>query len=195
MPERDYPVGHPAASDYKGEPYRAPFDALTHDYHGTHKARGGANVAVIDSPDGMRANLNTRAADLHELAAVGSLPALIDPNTKEAIPISAEQLAFIYTVRSALRDDAAAWVTKRYGLVALDQVCKCGLPEAAHADYVRGHAFEARKTEGPAAHMTPKDQAVHYLLGMGYTPERAEEIFTKYGVPEVLKDREADTHR
>jgi len=195
MPERDYPIGHPAASDYKGQAYKPGFDAMAHDYRENHPARGGANVTALDSPDGKRAALNTRIADLHELAAVGSLPALIDPTTKEPIPLTAAQIAYIYTVRAALRDEAAQWVTKRYELVPPEKVCKCGLPEAAHAEYVRGHRFEPRKTEGPAPKLTPKDQAVHYLLALGYTPERAEEIFLKYGVPDVLKDREADTHR
>jgi len=195
MPERDYPVGHPASSDYNGQPYTRGFDPNTEDFPADHPARGGKNVAVLDSPDGFRAAHNTRAADLQELAAVGSLPALIDPQTKEPLQLTPDQAAYIYTVRIALRDPAAKWVTEKYGLESAEKVCKCGLPEAAHKDYVRGHSFEPRKTEGPGVAISPMDQAKSYFIALGYTPERAAELLDKYGVPDVLKDREADTHR
>lgn len=52
--ERDYPVGHPAASDYNGAPYNAPRAPWTDDFPSDHPARGGKNTSEVDSPDGMR---------------------------------------------------------------------------------------------------------------------------------------------
>jgi len=62
MSERDYPVGHPAASDYKGEKYipkRAPF---SFDYEEDHPARAGRNSSAVDSPDGLRAAVREQHA-------------------------------------------------------------------------------------------------------------------------------------
>jgi hypothetical protein len=50
--ERDYPVGHPAASDYKGEPYTPPRAPYAEDFPPGHPARGGKNASRLDTPDG-----------------------------------------------------------------------------------------------------------------------------------------------
>lgn len=173
MPERDYPVGHPAASDYKGEPYRPPFSALAEDFPEGNAARGGSNVAVIDTPDGRNSDLLKRANDLQELAAIGSLPPLIDPETKEPIPLTPEQLAYVYAVRQGLRPEVAQEITDRYKLSPM--------PEG--------------KAEAAVPPMSAEDQALGYIRSLGYSPERAKEILDKYGVPDVMQQREADAHR
>ena len=53
--ERDYPVGHPAASDYKGEKYTPPRAPFTDDFAANHPAHLGRNIKPLDTPDGMRA--------------------------------------------------------------------------------------------------------------------------------------------
>lgn len=173
MPERDYPVGHPAASDYKGEPYKAPHNAMAEDFPEGHKARGGGNVAVLDNPDGRNTDLLNHANDLQELAAVGSLPPLKDPDTGEALQLSPEQLAHVYRVRMGLRTEVAQQITDRYKL----------------------DPMPARKDEAAVPALTAEDQALGYIRSLGFTPERAKEILDKYGVPDVMKDREADSHR
>lgn len=173
MPERDYPVGHPSASDYKGEPYHSPFNVMAEDYPEGHKARGGGNVAVLDAPDGRNAAHLKQANDLQELAAVGSLPPLVDPATKEALPLTPAQLAHVYRVRLGLSDAVAQQVTDRYKLDPMPD----------------------RKSEQPKAALSAEDQALGYIIALGYTPDRAKEILAKYGVPDVMKDREADSHR
>lgn len=55
--ERDYPLGHPAASDYKGEPYTPPIAPHAEDYPHGHPARGGANSHSSSTPDGMHAKV------------------------------------------------------------------------------------------------------------------------------------------
>lgn len=55
MAERDYPVGHPAAGDYKGEHYTPPRAPFSEDFPPGHPARAGKNIAALDTPDGMRA--------------------------------------------------------------------------------------------------------------------------------------------
>lgn len=54
--ERDYPVGHPAASDYQGERYTPPRAPYAEDFPPNHPARGGKNIGTLDSPDGSHAN-------------------------------------------------------------------------------------------------------------------------------------------
>lgn len=55
MAERDYPVGHPAASDYAGQKYTPPRAPFSEDFAPDHPARGGKNISPLDTPDGMRA--------------------------------------------------------------------------------------------------------------------------------------------
>jgi hypothetical protein len=98
-PERDYPVGHPAAGDYAKEAYVPPSYARLLDYPPDHPAHHGKNSKAVDSPDGMRDAQNSRGADLKELAAVGSLPPLIDPAKKEPVPVPSSALADIYAAR------------------------------------------------------------------------------------------------
>jgi hypothetical protein len=67
--ERDFPKGHPAAVDYKGEKYSGPRAPWQDDFAEGHPARGGANTGELDTPDGQReAALDTQLdlADLQE---------------------------------------------------------------------------------------------------------------------------------
>ena len=58
MSERDFPVGHPAAADYKGEKYTPETAPYGSDFPRNHPARGGRNTSALDTPDGMRAAHN-----------------------------------------------------------------------------------------------------------------------------------------
>lgn len=53
--ERDFPVGHPAASDYSGERYTPPRAPHAEDFPPDHPARNGKNISALDSPDGKHA--------------------------------------------------------------------------------------------------------------------------------------------
>ena len=53
--ERDFPKGHPAASDYAGEEYVPPRAPWAEDFAPNAPARGGKNTSALDTPDGMRA--------------------------------------------------------------------------------------------------------------------------------------------
>jgi len=190
-PERDFPLGHPAAADYAGQPYTRPFNPSEQDFPETHPAHGGHNVSALDTPDGLRARLTSRAQDLSELAAIGALPPLKDPTTGEAITISPEQLAFIYRTRMGLRDALAEEITARYKLGAVVDSCtECGAPEANHPAEST-HKFRPRKAEAPPALIDAKAQALAFIQSLGYLPEAAEAILAKYGVPEIMKDRDA----
>jgi len=73
MAERDYPVGHPAASDYAGERYTPPRAPFAEDFDPGHPARGGKNIKPIDTPDGMRAaQLKADKANAERTAAMES---------------------------------------------------------------------------------------------------------------------------
>jgi len=54
MAERDYPVGHPAACDYAGEPYTPQRAPWSYDFAEDHPARAGKNIDAASSPDGLR---------------------------------------------------------------------------------------------------------------------------------------------
>lgn len=54
MPERDYPEGHPAAHDYRGQSYTPPKAPFAEDFPVNHPARGGNNMSDTDTPDGFR---------------------------------------------------------------------------------------------------------------------------------------------
>lgn len=171
--ELAYPVGHPAHPDYKGEPYHNPAAVYDQDFPVGHPARGGANVREIDTPDGQRAAHLKHVQDLQQLALMGSLPPLKDPDTGETIELTPAQLAHVYAVRNGLLSPAAAEVTQLYRLNA-----------------------QAAEPAAPAVPQpTAQDIAISYLLHLGYTPERAGEIIAKYGVPEVAKDREIAAHQ
>jgi hypothetical protein len=171
--ERDYPVGHPAASDYNGEPYTPQGAHSRFDYPPGHPAHGGKNVGTLDTADGMRAAHNLQTQNLSELAAVGSLPPLRDDSTGDEIKLTAEQLAHVYAVRKGLRPALAAEISDRYRL----------------------EPDPEQSTESPAAPITAGEQAIAYVVAHGYTPERAKELIAKYGVPDVLTDKEHDAHR
>jgi hypothetical protein len=52
--ERDFPEGHPASVDYKGERYTPPRAPHSADYDEKHPAYAGKNTTALDTPDGMR---------------------------------------------------------------------------------------------------------------------------------------------
>ena len=88
MAERDYPVGHPAASDYKGEKYRPPRAPFADDFNVDHPAYQGKNIHPIDTPDGYRAAvLANDAANAERTAAMQ--PAEESPDVDEQEPQSA----------------------------------------------------------------------------------------------------------
>jgi len=171
--ERDYPVGHPAASDYRGEPYTPPRAPFSEDFAPGHPARDGKNISALDSPDGMRAAHNEHRQNLAELAAIGSLRPLIDDQTGQPIPLSPYQLAHVYAVRKGLSPENANDVTRTFHLDPM--------PE-------RPATPEARALSGI-------EQCTLYLIKLGYTPERAKELLDKYGEPEVRGDMLADVGR
>ncbi len=171
--ERDFPVGHPAASDYKGEPYFPQTAPFGQDFPKGHRARGGANISALDTPDGSRAAFNKQSQDLQALAAMGSLPPLRDPETGKDIELTAPELAYIYAVRKGLPAVLADQVTDRYNLEPM--------PKAADAD------------EKPV--ITAEHQAELILIGRGFSPERAKVLIEKYGVPDTLQEFESDAHR
>lgn len=173
MTERDYPVGHPAASDYNGEPWKNPAAIFDQDYPLGHPARLGANVRPIDTPDGQRAAQLAQAQNLSELAMLGSLPALIDPRTKEPLPIAPDQLAHVYAIRNGLKSPLADEITQRYGLT----------PQAVKAD--------AAAVPQPTA----EEQAAAYIQSLGYLPEHAAAIIAKWGVPDVAASKLKDEHK
>lgn len=173
MPERDYPKGHPAASDYAGEPYKPRFNTTYVDFPEGHPAKGGHNVRPINTPDGMRAAHLEQAQDLQELAAVGSLPPVMDPETNKPLELTAEQLAYIYAVRQGVGDALAQEITARYHLTPIDD----------------------SKREKGAPVVTARDQALAHIRGLGFSPEAAENILLKYGIPDIMLDRESALHR
>lgn len=69
--ERDYPIGHPAASDYKGEKYTPPRAPFAEDFPPDHPARLGKNVQALDSPDGSHARTVQEWKDNAERNAQG----------------------------------------------------------------------------------------------------------------------------
>jgi hypothetical protein len=173
MQERDFPVGHPAASDYKGQPYhpnRAPFEE---DFPVGHPARGGRNVSLLDTPDGLHAHHLKQSQDLQALAMMGSLPPLVDDTTGKEVDLTPQELAHIYAVRNALPASMAAEVTDHYKLEPL----------------TRAEDVPEQKTFSAA------EQAVMILIKRGYSPERAKELIDKYGVPDTLREHEQDAHR
>jgi len=173
MPDRDFPVGHPAASDYKGEGYFPDLSPHTEDFGRKHPARGGKNVSALDTPDGMRAAHNAQKQDLQALAAMGSLPPLMDSETGKPVDLTPQELAHIYAVRKGLPTILANAVTERYSLEPLPVAQE--VPE--------------QKT------FSAEEQAVLILIKRGYSPERAKTLIDKYGVPDTLAEHEQDQHR
>jgi hypothetical protein len=171
--ELAFPVGHPAHPDYTGAPWKNPGAVFDEDFAVGHPARAGANVRVIDTPDGQRAAHLQHSQDLQQLAAMGSLPPLVDDETGEKIDLTPEQLAHVYAVRNGLQPPLAAEVTQRYGL----------------------SAQSARVDEIAVLQPTAEECALAHIIGLGYTPERAREVLAKYGVPEIQADQRADANR
>lgn len=99
--ERDFPVGHPAASDYKGEPYVRPGVPYTEDFEQGHPARGGKNRGELDTPDGVRDAHLRQVTSLGELAKQGSLPPVRDPAKPDPLALAPAALAHIYETRLA----------------------------------------------------------------------------------------------
>jgi len=171
--ERDFPVGHPAASDYSGQPYFPNLAPFGEDFPKGHPARGGLNVDANSTPDGQRAAFDKQSQDLQALAAMGSLPPLRDPDSGKEVELTAHELAYIYAVRKGLPTDLQDEVTSRYHLEPLKSA----------ADVDDKQVFSAQ------------EQAVLILIKRGYSPERAKVLIDKYGVPDTLQEHEQDAHR
>jgi hypothetical protein len=99
--ERDFPVGHPAASDYKGEAFTDRFASYAYDFPEGHAARAGKNRGDLDTPDGVRESHLGEKTPLVDLAKQGSLPPLFDPEKHDPLPLTPDQLAHIYAARLA----------------------------------------------------------------------------------------------
>jgi len=80
--ERDYPEGHPAASDYSGQPYTPPRAPYAEDFGVGHPARGGNNISDLDSPDG------SHQRTVREWQASVNRTA---PQQQQAVPMEAEE--------------------------------------------------------------------------------------------------------
>jgi hypothetical protein len=173
LQERDFPEGHPAASDYTGQAWTNPAAVHDHDFPVGHPARNGGNVREIDRPDGQRAAHLKQSQDLMQLAMIGSLPPLIDPATNDPIELTAEQLAHVYAVRNSLTISLAGEVTERYKLT----------PE------------KTRASDVAMPQPTAEEQAVNYLVSLGYLPEKAQAVIAKWGVPEVTTAKLQAEHR
>jgi hypothetical protein len=173
MVERDFPIGHPAAADYDGSPYVDPHAIFGMDFPPGHPARDGKNVSILDTPDGMRVAILSNKQDLRELAAMRSLPPLVDPTTHEPVELSPEELAVVYAVRNSLSPGNAGRVTERYSLKEPPP------PGAA----------------GSSAALTAEQQALQSIIKRGFSPERAKELLDKYGVPDTLAELTKDSIR
>src|SRR5216683_3835128 len=118
--ERDFPMGHPAASDYKGEAYTPPRAPWEHDYAADNPARAGANTSPLDSPDGMREAIKQRIQDLDELRAIGALPAEHSENFDSSAPTDVQtKEAHEYLKSRGYTDSAADDILSRYGIDAV----------------------------------------------------------------------------
>ena len=100
MPERDFPIGHPAASDYNGEPYVPPSAYRLVDYPPGHPAHAGANSGQLDTPDGMREAQTKARPALADLAKQECLPPVLDPTTGKPLPLAPEALAVVYAAKT-----------------------------------------------------------------------------------------------
>jgi hypothetical protein len=173
MQELDFPVTHPASVHYTGTTPAVVSAFVDVDFPFSHPARGGANVRDIDTIDGQRAAHLKYRQDLHQLAMMGSLPPVMDPETHRPLELAPEQLALIYAVRKGLTPPLAAEVTSRYQLKAEPASAGASLPEPRSAE----------------------DLALAHIMGLGYLPERAREILAKYGVPDIVQEQLADERR
>lgn len=173
MPELAYPVGHPAHPDYNGEPWTPQGAIHREDFPVGHLGRFGKNTSAIDSPDGFRAAHNSREQSLQELAAIGSLPPLIDPKTGYPIQIDATQLAHIYAVRVGLTPKGQKTVTEKYHL----------------------EPMAPRKQEDFKPALTAEEQALAFIQAKGYRPEAAREILARYGLQGIQTDMALDSFR
>ena len=116
MSERDFPIGHPSASDYKGEKYIPPRAPWAADYDFDHPAYGGKNCSDLDTPDGMRAAVLTRTQDLDELAAIGALPGVEQAPQNKALTVDAKtQEALDYLKDRGYDSDHAKGIVRDFG--------------------------------------------------------------------------------
>ncbi len=120
MSERDYPKGHPAASDYKGETYTPPRAPWQDDFDQHHPAYAGANTSELDTPDGMRAAHNRVQQDLTELRAIGALPSEhVEDFERENIPALKEREAREYLASRGYNSPAIEDILRKYGVDAV----------------------------------------------------------------------------
>lgn len=114
--ERDFPLGHPAAADYKGEAYVDRFASYHYDFPEGHPARGGKNVSALDTPDGARDAHQRQTNSLQTLAQEQALPPVFAPGAREPIPLKPEELAHVYAARLAANFQAPATTEERQAL-------------------------------------------------------------------------------
>jgi hypothetical protein len=137
MAERDYPEGHPAASDYKGTPYVDRFASYQYDFPEGHPARAGKNVSHVDTPDGMREVQMKTVTPLKDLAKQGSLPPMFAPGRKEPLALAPEALAHIYASRAVADFDKAPTDAD---VQALQYVQACGFNHDEAVELYRNYA-------------------------------------------------------
>lgn len=103
--ERDYPVGHPAASDYAGEEYIPPRAPWSEDFAPDHPARGGANTSALDTPDGYRDAVNQQQQrNIEHTSKV--------PTPQPRVPATLEELT-IEIMLEGYDESAAADIAKQ----------------------------------------------------------------------------------
>lgn len=105
--ERDFPIGHPKAPDYKGERYTPPRAPYAQDFEQGNPARGGANTNPSDTPDGLHAlQLKADAENARITAESENL------NNRE--PATVEQLKAEVMSEGVAADTAAAIAQDRF---------------------------------------------------------------------------------
>src|SRR5581483_7199318 len=114
--ERDYPIAHPASSDYAGQKYSPPRAPWMDDFPADHPAFGGKNCNFSDTPDGQRDGLEQAQQDVAELEKIGAFP--VDRN-KEADDLapggSDEQKAKAFLLTHGYSPDGAHTLVARVG--------------------------------------------------------------------------------
>lgn len=95
--ERDYPIGHPSASDYKGEKYTPPRAPFAEDFGPDHPARLGANVSALDTPDGSRDRTVQEWRDNARRTAANTPVAVAQQEQQPATDVQATTTTFSIT--------------------------------------------------------------------------------------------------
>lgn len=105
--ERDFPIGHPKAPDYKGEKYTPPSAPHSQDFEKGNPARGGANTNPSDTPDGFHALQLKADAENARITAESE-------NLNDRVPATVEQLKAEVMSEGVSADKAAIIAQKRF---------------------------------------------------------------------------------